>query len=349
MAEVQSYNFDSSNREDLSDVIYNIDPTETPFVSGASRGVATNKKHEWQIDELVTEAVNANAEGADYSTYDTRPPPDRLHTYTQIASKNLSVTGTQEAIEHAGRKSELAYQMAKMGLEIRRDMEYQCLSGFSAADVTATPGSGSVDGAGAPIYAGTGGSGGNPRVTGSLSTWIFTNINEGSGGTANVIGGVSPNMPNEGDVYEVGVARAFLESYLKEIIRLAYVQGGNPTHVIVDPFNKQAVSAMTGGTTRFDQSEDQRLVTAVAVYVSDFGEHMIVPDRFLKQNGATGTDGTSAYILDMTKWGIDYLRPFMQENLARVGDATNRLLIAEWALSSLNQAASGIVRDLTFA
>lgn len=343
--EVESYTFDSSNREDLSDVIYNIDPTETPFVSGCERGVATNKKHEWQIDELVTEGMNANAEGADYTaSYDTRPEPDRLFNYTQISAKNLSVTGTQEAIEHAGRKSELAYQMAKMGLEIRRDIEYQMLSGLSGAEADSLTGANAVDGAGAPIFAGTSGAGGNARVAGSISTWIFTNQSVGTGGTPQ---SVTSNQPAAGDVYEVGTARAFLESHLKEVIRKCYIEGGNPSHVFVDPFNKQAVSAMTGGTTRFDQSEDRRLVTAVDVYVSDFGEHMIIPDRFLKQNGTDGSDGVSAYVMDMTKWGIHYLRPFMQENLARIGDAVNRLLIAEWTLCSKNQASSGMVRDLT--
>jgi len=340
MAQVESYTFNLSNREDLSDVIYMIDPTETPFVSGAERGSASNKKHEWQVDELVTETLNINVEGADY-TGAVRPEPDRLHNYTQIWAKPLSVTGTQEAIEHAGRQSELAYQIAKMGLEIRRDMEYQFLSGLSAAEVAALPAAANgVDGGTVPIHAG---SSTTERVTGGVGTWIFTNVN--SVGTE--LAAPTNNQIPENDVVEAGVARAFTESFLKETIRKAYIEGGNPDYILVDPFNKQAVSGFTGGTTKFDTSEDKRLVTAIDVYVSDFGEHMVVPDRFIKQNGTTATDGTSAFVLDMNYWAVSYLRPFMQESLAKTGDAENRLLIAEAALCSKNEKASGIVRDLT--
>jgi hypothetical protein len=340
-APVESYTFSPSNREDLQDVIFNIDPTETPIVSAMGRGEASNKKHEWLRDSLVTETLNINVEGADYTDiYDTRPDPDRLHNYTQIWSKNLSVTGTQEAIDHAGRKSELAYQMAKMGLEMRRDMEYQFSSGLSSAEVALLVSG--TDGGCAPLAPG---SSSVARVAGSLDAWIRTNTDTtGTDVTDNGAG-----QPDDNVETVPGVARAFLESMLKNAIRNAYVAGGNPQHIFVDPFNKQVVSSFTGGTTKFDQSEDKRLVTSIDVYVSDFGEHMVVPDRFIKQNGTTGTDGTSAFILDMTKWSMNYLRPFHQKQLAEIGDAENRVLLAECTLCSKQEAASASVRDLTFA
>jgi len=340
MTQVESYTFNSSNREDLSDIIYNISPTETPFVSAAARGSASNRKHEWQVDELAAAALNINVEGADY-TGEVRDAPDRIFNYTQISSKPLTVSGTQEAIVHAGRKSELAYQLAKQGLEIRRDMEYQMLSFASAADVAAIPAAANpVDGGSFPIHIG---SASTERVAGSVATWIFTNTERASDATAIA---TSNNQPASDDVVEAGTARAFLESYLKEAIRRPWVEGGNPEHIFVDAFNKQMISQFTGGTTKFDDSSDKRLVTAIDIYVSDFGEHMVIPDRFLLQPGATGTDGVSAYVLDMDYWCIAYLRPFMQENLAKTGDAENRLLLAEWTLESKNEKASAIVSDL---
>lgn len=338
---IESYTFDPGNREDLADIIYMIDPTETPFVSSAMRGTATQKKHEWLVDTLVTEGLNINIEGANYTTaYDLRPDPGRLHNYTQIWAKNLSVTGTQEATEHAGKKSELAYQIAKMGLEIRRDMEYQFTSGLSASESGELVAG--VDGGSTSLSPG---SSTLERVAGSITTWIQTNRDKEATGVD--VAANADLQPNDNDVVEAGLARAFLESQLKTGIRNAYIEGGMPKHIFVDPFNKQAVSAFTGGTTRFDQSEDQKLVTAINLYVSDFGEHSVIPDRFIKQNGTDSTDGVNAFILDMTKWGVHYLRPFMQETLAKVGDAQNRLLIAEATLCSKNQKASAIVRDLT--
>lgn len=342
-APVESYTFNPSNREDLADIIQMIDPTETPFVSACQRGTATNKKHEWLLDTLVTETLNINVEGANYTTtYDTRPDPDRVHSYTQIWAKNLSVTGTQEATEHAGKKSELAYQIAKMGLEIRRDQEYQFTSGLSSAEAALL--TSGVDGGSTPLQAG---SASVERVTGAIATWIFTNVDAEATGVE--VTRSATGQPNDDDEVEAGLARALLESMVKTAVRGAYIEGGNPRHIFVSPFNKQAVSAFTGGTTRFDQSEDKRLVTSIDLYVSDFGDHACIPDRFIKQSGTTATDGVNVFILDMTKWGIHYLRPFMQENLAKVGDAQNRVLLAEAALVSHQEKASAIIRDITDA
>ena len=340
---VESYTFNPSNREDLADIIQMIDPTETPFVSACQRGTATNKKHEWLLDTLVTETLNINVEGKNYTTdYDERPDPTRVHSYTQIWAKNLSVTGTQEATEHAGKKSELAYQIAKMGLEIRRDQEYQFTSGLSAAEFALLVSG--TDGGSTPLSPG---SAVLSRVTGSIATWINTNVQKEASGTDVTTNGAG--QPDDDVETDPGLGRALLESMVKTAIRTAYIEGGNPRHIFVDPFNKQAVSAFTGGTTRFDQSEDKRLVTAIDLYVSDFGEHAVIPDRFIKQNGTTGTDGVNVFVLDMTKWGCHYLRPFMQENLAKVGDAQNRVLLAEAALWSGQQKASAIIRDITDA
>lgn len=342
---VESYAFEPSNREDLSDVIYMIDPTETPFVSGMKRETATNRKHEWLKDSLVSAAINFNVEGAQYggagATFDTRPDPDRLHTYTQIWAKNVSVTGTQEAIEHAGRDGELSYQIAKMGVEIRRDMEYQFTSMVDSTELSGV--TGAVDGGSVPLEDG---SSSVARLTGSLPTWITGNrLHDGSSADP----GKTNSQPDDNDVAEPGTARAFLESYLKEAIRLAYVDGGNPTTILVDPFNKQVVSSFTGGTTKFDTSEDRRLVTAIDVYVSDFGEHMVIPDRFLQQSSNVANSGVNAYVLDMEYWALAYLRPFMLEDLAKVSDSEDRVLLAEAGLCSKQEEASAIIRDLTYS
>lgn len=112
------------NREDLADVIFNIDPTEVPIVSASGRGTVSAVLSDWQIDNLATAVTdNQHLEGDNITSFDTASPTTRVGNYTQISRKEALVSGTQEAVNKAGRRSEIAYQMIKRGLEIRRDLE----------------------------------------------------------------------------------------------------------------------------------------------------------------------------------------------------------------------------------
>ena len=115
-------------REDLSNIIYNISPTETPFLSGCGRGSADNTTFEWQTDELKTVAMNTQIEGNDYAST-AATEPRRLTNYTQISATQVQSSGTAEAVDFAGRKSTQAYQLAKRAKEMKRDMEYMLLQG----------------------------------------------------------------------------------------------------------------------------------------------------------------------------------------------------------------------------
>lgn len=327
----------ASNREDLSDLIYNIAPTETPFMMQAGRGTARNAKHEWMTDTLATAASNYQIEGDDYAG-ESRTRPVRLHSYCQISAKALTVSGTQEVIDKAGRKSEMAYLLALQSKELKRDIERHCVGFATTGDATAL-GAGVVNGSTYPNTLGTASAG---RTTANVGTWMLTNVDDGSGTapTETVTG-----QPNDGDSREPGTPRALLESTLKSIIRQAWVEGGNPGTILVDAFNKQVISSFTGGLTKFDRSEDKRLVTSIEVYVSDFGDHTVIPDRFLIQ--PIGIEGSACYVLDMMYWGIHYLRPFQQDALAKTGDAEKRLLLAEWCICAKNEKASGAIFDLT--
>jgi hypothetical protein len=111
------------NREDLEDVIYSISPTETPFFTMASRVEATAVLHEWQTDALTAAATNAQIEGDDAQN-GTSTPTSRLGMYCQIASKYAIVSDTQQAVDKAGRASEMSYQVAKRLGELKRN--YSC-------------------------------------------------------------------------------------------------------------------------------------------------------------------------------------------------------------------------------
>jgi hypothetical protein len=303
-------------REDLADIIYSISPTETPFMSGVAKTKATNTLHQWQTDALADVAANAQAEGATI-TYPTLAVTTKLGNHTQISSKALQVTGTNDAVTSAGRNSELAYQVAKSAKELKRDMETALLS-----NVAATAGS-----AGSPT-----------RKLGGVQTWISTNVSAGVGGSG--AGG--------GAIRTDGTQRAFTEDLLKGVLVQCFNSGGNPNMIMVNAFNKQRLSGFTGGSTRFDAAEDRRLITSIDVYESDFGTMQVAPNRFIRQANATSAKrGQDALVLEMDMFAVAFLRDFSLQNPAQTADADQRFMVAEYTLESRNEAASGMVTDIT--
>ena len=296
-------------REDLADVIYNISPTDTPFLSSAAKTQATAVLHEWQTDSLAAASTsNAVIEG-DEATHDAVTPTTRLSNSCQIMDKTVVITGTQEAVDKAGRASELAYQIAKRAKELKRDMEAMLTT--NNAEVT--------------------GGSSTARELGSLGSWVVTNDDLASDGASGAGAGNAAHTD--------GTQRVFTEAQLKSVIKNVWNQGGDPTMIMVGPFNKQKLSGFTGNSTRFDAGADATLYTSVDVYASDFGQLQVVPNRFSRDR--------DAWVLDMNYWGIAFLRDFSMHELAKTGDTEKRQLLVEATLESRNEAASGMVADLT--
>jgi len=232
------------NREDLTDAIYRISPTQTPVLNMASKSKATNTLHEWQVQELASAADNAQAEG-DNASAKSVTPTVRLTNRTQIATKTVVVSGTQQSMNPAGRKDELAYQLALASAEIKRDMEY----GLTQNDVLAT----------------------SPRKSRGLRGWVVDNVNN-NGGT------LASYTANTG--YTAGTQRAFTEAQVKDVLQKIFTNGGEPDTIMMPPTAKQTFSGFTGNATRMDKSEDAKLYASVDFYVSDFGTLQAVPNRF---------------------------------------------------------------------
>ncbi|BAQ88653.1 major capsid protein [uncultured Mediterranean phage uvMED] len=296
-------------REDLSDVIYSISPTDTPFLSSAAKTKATAVLHEWQTDSLASAVTNNAVIEGDEATLDASTATTRLSNSTQIMDKTVVITGTQESVDKAGRASELAYQIAKRAKELKRDME---------ATITGN-------------IAEVGGNSSTARKMGTLGSWVTTNDDLASDGASGAGAGNAAHTD--------GTQRAFTESQLKSVIKSVWNAGGDPSMVMVGPFNKQKLSGFTGNSTRFDAGADATLYTSVDVYASDFGQLQVVPNRFSRDR--------DAYVLDMEYWGIAFLRDFSMHELAKTGDSEKRQLLVEATLESRNEAASGLVADLT--
>ena len=296
-------------REDLSDVIYSISPTDTPFLSSAAKTQATAVLHEWQTDSLAAAVTNNAVIEGDEATLDASTATTRLSNSTQIMDKTVVITGTQESVDKAGRASELAYQIAKRAKELKRDME---------ATITGN------------IAEVTGGSS-TARKMGTLGSWVVTNDDLASDGASGAGAGNAAHTD--------GTQRAFTEAQLKSVIKSVWNAGGDPSMIMCGPFNKQKLSGFTGNSTRFDAGADATLYTSVDVYASDFGQLQVVPNRFSRDR--------DAYVLDMEYWGIAFLRDFSMHELAKTGDSEKRQLLVEATLESRNEGASGLVADLT--
>ncbi len=295
-------------REDLSDVIYNISPTDTPFLSSAAKTQATAVLHEWQTDSLATAVTDNKVIEGDEATADAVTATTRLSNSSQILDKVVTISGTQEAVDKAGRASEIAYQVAKKAKELKRDLESSLCS--NNAEVT--------------------GSASAARQLGGLGSWVATNDVFGTGGASGGLGNTARTN---------GTQRAFTETQLKSVIKSVWNEGGNPQIIMVGPFNKQKLSGFTGNSTRFDAGADATLYTSVDVYASDFGQTQVIPNRFSRDR--------EAWVLDMDYWGVAFLRDFTMHELAKTGDTEKRQLLVECTLESRNEAASGMIADLT--
>lgn len=311
MADVYSTYDAIGNREDLSNMIYDISPMDTPFVSGISKDVATATNHEWQTDSLQGAANNAAIEGADAATTISIPTV-RLGNYTQISTKTPQVSRTQRQIDSAGRGDEMDYQVMKMAKELKRDQELILLSNKAKV-------------AGSEVLA---------RELAGIESWIATNWN-GSGAAP---------TGNGTDIRTAGALTAFSEDKLKDTLASCWDNGGNPDMIMAGSFNKQAMSGLvnggsTGAAQRVVDGDAARVHTAIDIYVSDFGSLAVVPNRFMVQE--------SILVLEMDKWCMSSLASFQETPLAKNGDSDRVQLLSEYTLTSKNEAASGIIADNT--
>lgn len=313
-----------SVREDLANVIYNISPVDVPFMSNIGRENVKNTFYEWQTDALAAAVTtNAQLEGDDSFAADSRAVTQRVGNYTQISRKVVETSGTLEAVDKAGMRSYLAYELAKAASELKRDMEATLTSNAVAV------------------------AGGNTtaRKTAGLGGWIITNSYSGAGTTAAapvMSGGAGSLDGYPATAAVAGTARAFTETLLKTGIQGVWTQGGDPKVLMVGPFNKTVVSGFTGIATRFRDvpaGSQAEIIGAADVYVSDFGTVNVVPNRFQPEG--------NAYIVDPEYASVGYLRNFRTEVLAKTGDAEKRMLIVEYGLKVRQQKSHAAIRDLT--
>ena len=305
------------NREDLSDIIYNISPMEFPFFEGCEKTSSSAVYSEWQTDSLRAAASNIALEGND-ATGATLSPTTRLGNYNQIMQQTVVVSGTQQSVNSAGRADEYSYQTTKAGKELKRDIEFALTRNQASS-------AGGV---------GTG------RSLASLESWLSTNKTSNGTGTAQTTPGFASGTvaaPTDSTI-----AGTFTKASLDAVIQACWTQGGEPDTIMVGPHNRTIVSGFAGiSTLQTDANagSDVTLIGAVDFYKSNFGILKVVPNRFQRDQ--------TAFVLDMEYWGVSFLRELVMTPLGKTGDNDKAQMLTELTLCSKNEAASGKVSDLT--
>ena len=305
--------------EDVEGVIFNISPEETPFLSMAKRKKVSNTLHQWQTDSLAAAAANRQIEGDD-STYATASPTTMLSNYTQIAKKTVMVSGTADAVRKYGRKEEFAYQIAKKGKEMKRDIEFALVQNqASSAGGSATA-----------------------RSSAGIESMIAGNRILGTGNTTGTTPGYAAGVwaaPTD------GTATAMTEADLVSALEAAWVDGGDASLIMVNSTLKRKIATF-GGASKFSGVQVQGPRTAQAVviggvdlYISDFGEHKIALNRYMR----TGT----LLALDPEYVSVGFLRPIKFEERAKTGDATRGELLTEFTLIADNPDAHAKIQSVT--
>ena len=301
-------------REDLSNIITNIAPEETPYMSNIGRENVSNALFEYQTDTLAAAATNAQLEGDDVSSFDSVTATVRLQNYAQISRKTIILSATEEVVNKAGRRSELAYQISKRASELKRDQEFVMLNGGIAVAGDST----------------------TARVTASLGAFVKTNTDKQTNGTDPSYTTLPNSARTDGNV------RTFTETILKNVIQKVWSQGGTPKILMCGPVNKQRVSGFSGiASSRFNidgGAKPATLVGAVDVYVSDFGNVQVIANRFQRER--------DAWVIDPDYAKMTMLRPYQQVELAKTGDAEKRMLIVEWGHKVTSELAHGLAADL---
>jgi hypothetical protein len=310
------------DREDLSNRITNISPTDQPMMGLFGSTKASNRFHEWQTDALAAAAANTQLEG-DAITAAAVVATGRLANSCQISYKTMAVSGSQNASDPAGRSVEFVYQTLKRTKELKRDMEYALSN-----NQTPVPTSHPNDPGGGTASTTT------AAALRALNSWITTNDNRGTGGSdgSSSAGATDAAAANLQDLSE---------ALLQTAIRQAYTAGGDPDAIIVGPRNKQKISGFAGNATRYIDAPARKLIAGIGYYESDFGIMKVVPSRFSRDR--------DCWVLQSSLWNVAMFRAITTKDLGRTGDADQGYVISEYTLESLSEAGNAGIFDLTTA
>lgn len=295
----------TSDREDLSNIIYNISPMQTPFMSSIGKRSINNVVFDWQTEVLATPVATGELEGFELSR-SASVATTRVSNVAMISKRDATVSGSQESSDPAGKRSEMAHQLAIMSKALKRDMEESLCKNNGKTTGNAT----------------------TARKTGAFESWIKSNYSKAASG-APTGGGTAPTD---------GTQRDLTEALLKDVLQSCFENGGEPSLAICGPHNKQVISGFTGRSQARQMIDANTVEASVSIYSSDFGELKIVPSNRSRER--------SLLLVDPEMAKVSYLRDFKTVDIATIGDAVTKMIVVEYGLEVSNEAAHGVVFDL---
>ncbi len=303
-------------REDLSDIIYDVSPEETPFYTKCKKVKASNSLHEWMTDALRAAAANAHVEG-DEITANARTATSRLGNYTQIFVDAVSIPDTDSGLKKAGRASEIAYQMLKTAKEQKLDIEKALFDNNARVAGNST----------------------TARELAGLPSWLITNTDFGANEGADATGDGTDARTDE-----TTTLQAFSQARFDTVMQSIWEEGGNPDTVYLSAFQMNKALAFTGmnnqrATIGASVGGTNAVINAVDIYVTPYGTVSFMPSR---QNRSR-----DVFIVQDDMFSVAVLRNTKNMELAKLGDSTRRAIVTELTLVSNNEKASGGVFDNT--
>jgi hypothetical protein len=300
-------------REDLSDLITNVSPEETPFMTKSGKSRARNTLHEWQTDSLRASAANAHIEG-DATTAEARSATTRLGNYTQIFKNAVVVPDTDEGLDKAGRAREIAYQTLKIAKEQKLDIEKALFDNNARAAGNST----------------------TARELAGAPAWLTSNTDFGANEGADPTGDGTDARTDE-----TTTLIAFDQDRFDGVMQSIWENGGNPDTVYLSAFQMNKALAFTGNNNQRSavQAGDERVIKSLAVYVTPWGTIEFMPSRENRSR--------DVFIMQDDMWEVATLRPTKNVALAKTGDNTTRQVVTELTLVCKNEAANGGVFDNT--
>ena len=300
-------------REDLSNVIYNVSPEETPFYSKSSKTSAKNTLVEWQTDSLRASADNKHIEG-DATTGEARGATTRLGNYTQIFKNAVVVPDTDEGLDKAGRAKEVAYQTLKIAKEQKLDIEKALFDNNARVAGNST----------------------TARELAGANAWLTTNTNFGANEGADPTGDGTDARTDE-----TTTLLAFSQARFDGVMQSIWEEGGKPDTVYLSAFQMNVALGFTGNNNQRSavQAGDERVIKSLAVYVTPWGSVEFMPSRENRSR--------DVFIMQDNMWEVAVLRPTKNVALAKTGDNTTRQVVTELTLCAKNEAANGGIFDNT--
>jgi hypothetical protein len=248
--------------EDVADIITTITPTKVPFQSSIGKESIDARRHDWQEDALDAVADNAELEG--FTASDLTLVATTLRSnYTQIFSRTIKISETEERVKKYGRKSEVAYQMAKKGAEAKRNLE-NTLVGL--------------------VQNQTAGTAGVARRMDSVWPQINSAVTDSNSGT--------PRAFSETIALSV-LSKLYTAGGEAEVMM---IKPGDASIVAAFAAASGRVRDINNGTS------DRTVVNAVDLYISPWGEVKVVLNRFIKTTDALFYNGDNWKLLTLRDW-----------------------------------------------